>query len=166
MPAIKPQNPSRRDLLAAGASLAAGAAFLNEAVGQDANPAAQVEDRGASLRISSVEAYRVGTKAYVKILTNHKITGWGEVTGLDPNVAVALAKSLGELLIGENPTRVEHLWQKICRSHRDMRGGPFMTQGRRGPGLLKLHQEPPVKLVGRFNLGDFDELDGAVGLVD
>ena len=31
-----------------------------------------------------------------------------------------------ELLDGENPTRVEHLWQKLYRAHRDMRGGPFM----------------------------------------
>ena len=39
----------------------------------------------------------------------------------------ALAESLFELLDGENPTRIEHLWQKLYRSHRDMRGGPFMT---------------------------------------
>src|SRR6185369_15601198 len=37
------------------------------------------------------------------------------------------AESLFELLDGENPTRIEHLWQKVYRSHRDMRGGPFMT---------------------------------------
>ncbi|MBI3854791.1 MAG: mandelate racemase/muconate lactonizing enzyme family protein, partial [Planctomycetes bacterium] len=44
-----------------------------------------------------------------------------------PSVAVALLESFRELLVDENPTRVEHLWQKIFRSHRDMRGGPFMT---------------------------------------
>jgi galactonate dehydratase len=69
----------------------------------------------------------VGTKAFIKIETNKGIVGWGEVTGLDPTVAVALAHSLFELLDGENPTRIEHLWQKLYRSHRDMRGGPFMT---------------------------------------
>jgi galactonate dehydratase len=96
------------------------------AAAQD-NPAANVEDRGSSIRIKSLRATRVGTKAYVKIETNHNVTGWGEVTGLDPNVACALAHSLFELLDGENPTRVEHLWQKLYRSHRDMRGGPFMV---------------------------------------
>ncbi|MCX6874744.1 MAG: hypothetical protein NTW21_13190 [Verrucomicrobia bacterium] len=29
----------------------------------------------------------------------------------------------------ENPTRIEHLRQKIYRSHRDMRGGPYPFAG-------------------------------------
>jgi galactonate dehydratase len=120
-------NLDRRRWLGSGAALAAGLALLNEAVGQDENPAAAVEDRGANLKIASLRGFRVGTKAYLKIETNHGITGWGEVTGLDPQVAIALAGSLFELLDGENPTRIEHLWQKLYRSHRDMRGGPFMT---------------------------------------
>jgi len=106
---------------------AAGFAFLNDAVGQDQNPAAQVEDRGSSIKISALKAMVAGAKAYVRIDTSAKVSGWGEITGLDPNVACALAQSLFELLDGENPTRIEHLWQKLYRSHRDMRGGSFMT---------------------------------------
>src|SRR5262249_23515094 len=34
---------------------------------------------------------------------------------------------LFELLDGENPTRIEHLWQKLFRAHRDMRGGAIMV---------------------------------------
>lgn len=79
------------------------------------------------MRIARLRGFRVGTKAYVKIETAQQITGWGEVAGLEPDVAVTLAQSLFELLDGENPTRIEHLWQKLYRSHRDMRGGPFMT---------------------------------------
>ena len=120
-------NLSRRNLLSSTAALAAGSALLAEvASGQD-NPAASVTDSGSDLKIKSLRGFRVGTKAYIKIETNKSITGWGEVTGLEPNVAVALAQSLFELLDGENPTRIEHLWQKLYRSHRDMRGGPFMT---------------------------------------
>ncbi len=115
----------RRDLLTAGA-LAAGLALLNDAVGAD-NPAANVADRTSSIKISGLKAFRVGTKAYIKIETNHKVFGWGEVTGLDPNVACVLARSIFELLDGENPTRIEHLWQKIYRSHRNIRGGSFLT---------------------------------------
>jgi galactonate dehydratase len=118
---------TRRTVLGTAGSLAAGLAVLNEAVGQESNPAAQVGDRTSTLAIKSLRGFRVGTKAYLKIETNHGITGWGEVTGLDPNVAVALAHSIFELLDGQNPTRIEHLWQKVYRSHRDMRGGPFMT---------------------------------------
>jgi galactonate dehydratase len=105
-------------------ALAAGGALL--ASGSAAH-AAQVEDRTSTIRITSVRGFPVGPKAYVKIETNHKITGWGEITGLEPRVASALAESLRELLADENPTRIEFLWQKLYRSHRDMRGGPFMT---------------------------------------
>ena len=118
---------NRRDIFRSAAAVAAGSVLLAEYVGAQENPAANVADRGADIRISALRGFRVGTKAYIKIETNHKIVGWGEVTGLDPMVAVALAHSLFELLDGENPTRIEHLWQKLYRSHRDMRGGAFMT---------------------------------------
>src|SRR4051794_27456221 len=114
---------NRRDLLAAGAVAAGG--MLLAASGEAT--AAQVEDRGSNIQITQVRGLPAGKKAYVKIETNQGITGWGEVTGLVPSVAVALVESWRELLVRENPTRVEHLWQKIFRSHRDMRGGPFMT---------------------------------------
>jgi galactonate dehydratase len=117
-------NPNRRDVLAVGA-VAASAMLLADS---NQAAAAQVADRGSSIRINGIRGLPAGTKAYVKIETNNKdIVGWGEITGLEPRVAVALAESFRELLIDENPTRIEHLWQKVYRSHRDMRGGPFMT---------------------------------------
>jgi galactonate dehydratase len=64
---------------------------------------------------------------FLKLETNLGVTGWGEIDQLETKVAATLARSLFELLDGENPTRIEYLWQKIYRSHRDMRGGPFMT---------------------------------------
>jgi galactonate dehydratase len=118
-------NLPRRDLLTGGA-LAAGLGLLNDAVGAD-NPAANVADRTASTKISALKPFRVGTKGYIKVQTNHGVFGWGEVTGLDPNVAGVLATSLFELLDGENPTRIEHLWQKVYRAHRNIRGGSFLT---------------------------------------
>jgi galactonate dehydratase len=108
-------------------ALAAGAALLKDAVADENNPAAGVEDRTSTLKIARLTAMPVGPKCYCKIETNHGLTGWGEVTGLDPHVAAALLQSLFELLDGENPTRIEFLWQKVYRAHRDMRGGPFMT---------------------------------------
>ena len=118
---------SRRSLLGHSAALAAGGLFLAESVPAQDNPAGQVQDRTTSIRISSLKGIVIGPKAYLKVETNLKVTGWGEITGLDPKVGVALAESLFELLNGENPTRIEHLWQKLYRAHRDMRGGPFMT---------------------------------------
>src|SRR5438876_7460784 len=118
---MNPTDPNRRQLLAA-----AGIAAAAEVLAADA-PGKSAEDRASGVRITALRATPAGPKAYVKIETNYKVTGWGEVTGLEPKVACALAHSLFELLDGENPTRVEHLWQKVYRSHRDMRGGPFMT---------------------------------------
>jgi galactonate dehydratase len=115
-------------MLAAGAAVAGGLALADIVhAADDAGAGKKVEDRTTNLKITRLRALPAGTKAYVKIETNLGITGWGEITGLEPKVACALAESLFELLDGQNPTRIEHLWQKLYRSHRDMRGGPFMT---------------------------------------
>ena len=126
---MKPTASSidRRSLFFSSGAMAAGALLLNESLAQADNPAAGVADRLTSLKISSLKAMRAGAKGYVKIETNQGITGWGEITGLDPTVACALADSLFELLKDQNPTRIEHLWQRLYRSHRDQRGGPYMT---------------------------------------
>lgn len=114
----------RRELIGAAA---AGSMLLAGAVMGVEGPGGNVADRTSSIKITGLKGFVVGPKAYIKIDTNHKITGWGEVTGCEPKVAVTLAESLFELLDTENPTRVEYLWQKLYRSHRDMRGGPIMT---------------------------------------
>lgn len=121
------RNVSRRQLIRTAGATAAGGLLLREAIGRDENPAAQVADRGADLRITALRAYRLGSRVYVKIETNRKLHGWGEITQSEPNVAKTLATSLFDLLEGENPTRIEHLWQKLYRAHRDIRGGPLMT---------------------------------------
>jgi galactonate dehydratase len=98
------------------------------------NPAANVADRSSTIRIKSLTTFPLGPKVFVKIETNHGVTGWGEIDQLEPVTAAALAKSLFELLDNENPTRIEHLWQKLYRSHRDMRGGPTRDKLRLYPG--------------------------------
>jgi galactonate dehydratase len=86
-----------------------------------------VADRTSTIKIKSIKPNITGPKVFVKIDTNHGIFGWGEITGSEPKVAAALCESLFELLDGENPTRIEHIWQKLYRSHRDIRGGPLMV---------------------------------------
>lgn len=117
----------RRNLLGAMGAAAIGGMMIQDALAQENNPAAQVADRTSTIKLTSLRALNAGTKVFLKLETNHGITGWGEITGLEPLVAGKLAESLFELLKDENPTRIEHLWQKLYRSHRDMRGGPFMT---------------------------------------
>jgi len=85
-----------------------------------------VEDRGSSIRVTSLRAIPIGRKGYVKLETNMGITGWGEINNMVTRVACNLAESLAELVVGENPTRVEHLWQSMFRAHRNIRGGGLM----------------------------------------
>jgi galactonate dehydratase len=101
--------------------------LLADAVGPERNPAAQVADRTSSLRLTGLRTYWAGPVVFVRLATNHGLVGWGDVKGLDPRPARVLAESLYQLLDGENPTRLEHLWQKLYRAHRDMRGGPLMV---------------------------------------
>jgi galactonate dehydratase len=147
-----PSFPDRRDLINAAGAVAATALVLDSV--HAAGPGAAVGDRTSTIKITSLKGFVVGPKAYFKIETNHKVTGWGEVTGLDPKVSVTLAESLFQLLDGENPTRVEHLWQKVFRSHRDMRGGPFMVHTLSGIDMAlwditgKLWGVPVYRLLG------------------
>jgi galactonate dehydratase len=123
----QPDNLDRREMLGTmGLAAAAGLTLAGAVSGADA-VAASVEDRGAGIKITSLRGIPCGPKTFLKIETDKKVTGWGEVTGCEPKVAAVLAESLFELLDGENPTRVEHLWQKLFRSHRDMRGGSIMV---------------------------------------
>jgi galactonate dehydratase len=123
----KPATPDmdRRELLGTVSVAAAGGLLLADALGADA--AAKVEDKGSSIRLTALKTHLVGAKVFVQLETNHKVTGWGEVSALEPRTAESLAQSLFELLKGENPTRIEYLWQKLYRAHRDIRGGPFMV---------------------------------------
>jgi galactonate dehydratase len=114
---------NRRDCLGTMAALAAGAGLA----GAQENPAAQVADRASSIRITGLKTYWLGPVVFLRIDTNHGVSGWGDVKGVDPRVSKVLAESLYQLLDGENPTRIEHLWQKIFRAHRDIRGGPFLV---------------------------------------
>ncbi len=117
-------------------------------------PGAAVKDAGASVRIKALTATPAGPKVFVKIETDAGVTGWGEIDQLEPRVAAALARSLFELLDGENPTRIEHLWQKLFRAHRNIRGGPFMVHAIAGIDMAlwditgKLWGVPVYRLLG------------------
>jgi galactonate dehydratase len=118
---------SRREMLAAGGSVAAAGFLLAQnAVGADA-PGNQVADRGSDIKLTAIRTFPTGPKTYIRLESNKNVTGWGEVTGSEPKVSAVLAESLFELLDGENPTRIEYLWQKLYRAHRDIRGGAIIT---------------------------------------
>jgi len=145
---------NRRDLLTALAPAVAASIALPRTLAAADAVVASVADRTSSIRITKLTATPMQRKVYLKIETNHGVTGWGEIDQLEPYVAALLARSLFELLNGENPTRIEFLWQKIYRSHRDMRGGPFMTHTLAGIDMAlwdiagKLWGVPVYRLLG------------------
>jgi galactonate dehydratase len=145
---------SRRRVLFSAAALAGSAVFMRELSVAADNPAAEVADRASDIKITAMRAVAVGGSIFVKISTNKGITGWGETAGIEGKVGAALMNSLYELLDGENPTRIEYLWQKLYRSHRDIRGGPFMVHTISAIDLAlwdiagKLHGVPVYRLLG------------------
>ncbi|MBI1923021.1 galactonate dehydratase, partial [Candidatus Poribacteria bacterium] len=61
---------------------------------------------------------------FVKIETDSGITGYGEATiHFFPQAVAGMIKDLQPYLIGENPQRIEYLWQS-CFRRLFMRGGP------------------------------------------
>ena len=75
------------------------------------------------MKIVAIETHvcnaRMRNWIFVKVVTDQDgLHGWGEATlewhTLD---VIAAIKSLEELLIGEDPTRIEHLWQSMYRQH-------------------------------------------------
>jgi galactonate dehydratase len=145
---------TRREMLTALGAVAAGQALISDAVAQEKNPAAQVEDRSSTLKITKMKATWIGSTVFVRIETNHGVVGWGEIKGVDPRVSKPLAESLFELIDGENPTRIENIWQKLYRAHRDIRGGPFMIHTMAGIDIAlwdiagKLWNTPVYRLLG------------------
>ena len=119
-------NYDRRALFASLGAAAAGHLMLADAVAAENSPAAQVGDRTSTIRVTGLRATWVNPNVFVRIETNHGIVGWGDLKGVDPRVSKPLVESLFELIDGENPTRIEHLWQKIFRAHRNIRGGALM----------------------------------------
>jgi galactonate dehydratase len=118
------------------------------------NDHSNVEDRASAIRVTALHAIPWGGRSFVKLETNHGVTGWGDINNVDDVVACRLAESLGQLVVGENPTRVEHLWQRMFRAHRNLRGGGFMVHVISAIDMAlwdiagKLHGVPVYRLLG------------------
>jgi galactonate dehydratase len=76
------------------------------------------------MKILSADTIMTGRDVFVRIETNTGIVGYGDATNhfLPYSVEGAL-KDVTPYLIGEDPERIEYLWQ-VCFRRRFMRGGP------------------------------------------
>jgi galactonate dehydratase len=75
------------------------------------------------MKITRIETHvchaRMRNWVFVKVLTDQDgLFGWGEATlEWHTRAVVGAVQDLAELVVGEDPTRVEHLWQMLYRQH-------------------------------------------------
>ncbi len=75
------------------------------------------------MKISKIETHvchaRMRNWVFVKVLTDQDgLWGWGEATlEWHTRAVVGAIEDLAELVVGEDPTRIEHLWQMMFRQH-------------------------------------------------
>ncbi|MFC1693597.1 enolase C-terminal domain-like protein, partial [Candidatus Latescibacterota bacterium] len=77
----------------------------------------------SGIKITGLKTFLVGHKTYVKVYTNKGVTGLGSgsITGLEISVDAAI-RDRERIIVGEDPTNIEFLWQAIFRWPRS-RGG-------------------------------------------
>ena len=75
------------------------------------------------MKITRIETHvchaRMRNWIFVKVLTDQDgLFGWGEATlEWHTRAVVGAIEDLSQLLVGEDPTRIEHLWQMMYRQH-------------------------------------------------
>ena len=78
-----------------------------------------IVDVGAAQSDRATARRVVRPLVFVEVSTDEGITGWGEITtypGSVANKAVAgMVRDAAELVIGEDPSRIEALWNKVFR---------------------------------------------------
>jgi galactonate dehydratase len=85
------------------------------------------------MKITDVETFLVPPRwLFLKVSTDEGIVGWGEpvVEGRAETVRAAVHE-LSELLLGEDPLRIEDHWQRLYRSG-FYRGGPILSSALAG----------------------------------
>ena len=60
-----------------------------------------------------------GEYFFVEVRTSEGVTGWGEITTttkMANRAVAAIIRQLNDLLVGEDPARIEHVWNKTFRA--------------------------------------------------
>lgn len=79
--------------------------------------------KGPAMKITAIETHvchaRMRNWIFVRVLTDQDgLYGWGEATlEWHTRAVVGAVEDLASLLIGQDPTRIEYLWQMMYRQH-------------------------------------------------
>lgn len=122
------KETSRRDLFraiaGAGALLTAGRSVWGQDQTSISNLPIRRERRISRMKITGVETILTGSDVFVKIETDAGIVGYGDATNhFIPYSVEGMLRDVIPYLIGEDPERIEYLWQ-VCFRRRFYRGGP------------------------------------------
>ena len=89
------------------------------------------------MKITRVQPWLIKSSAsywgeflFVEVMTDEGITGWGEITTttkIANRALTAMLRQIGFMLVGEEPSRIEHLWHKLFRG--------FTYMGSRGAAV-------------------------------
>ena len=85
------------------------------------------------MKITDLKVFPVHNWVFVKLMTDEGISGLGEasLSGRNSAVVSALQDHLRPLLLGQDGTRIEHIWQDIFRGT-FWRGGPVLQSALAG----------------------------------
>ena len=102
-----------------------GSGLLCGSAGAQVPDAARIATvRTLRMKITKAEPILTGSDVFLKIETDAGITGYGDATNhFLPYSVEGMLRDLVPYLIGEDPERIEYLWQ-VCWRRRFMRGGP------------------------------------------
>jgi galactonate dehydratase len=112
------------------------------------------------MKITAIETLvcnaRMRNWIFVKVLTDQSgLWGWGEATlEWHTRAVIGAIEDLATLLVGEDPTRIEHLWQMMHRQHFWHGGGVVRATALSGIDIAlwdiagKVHGVPCHKLWG------------------
>jgi galactonate dehydratase len=96
----------------------------------DAAPAATAT---AVDSVRSFELFKVPPRwLFLRVETAHGVVGWGEpnVEGFSDTVAAAVTELMGSV-VGEDPARIQYIWQKLYRQ-KFYTGGPILMSAMAG----------------------------------
>jgi len=110
---------------------------------------------GIVMKITDVKSYLVSpTGVFVKIETDEGICGYGEATiHYFPQSVAAMIQDMKGYLVGEDPQRIEYIWQSLFRDM-FMRGGPVHCAAISGIDMAlwdikgKYYNAPVYQLLG------------------
>jgi L-alanine-DL-glutamate epimerase-like enolase superfamily enzyme len=138
----------RRDLLKTSAGIMGGALLSREAAAEQAAPRnVNTNSNPSALKITDLRVATVGGRHIIRLYTNQDVYGLGEVRD---GASATYALFLKSRLVGENPLRINYLFQKIKQfgGHGRQAGGVVAVEVALWDIVGKVYGVPIYQMLG------------------